>query len=582
MKKRNLALCAWSTASAMLLCSSLCVSALSFDLDGNDTLDRADVLRLSSALTRTATLPDGADFDASGSVNALDLVLLKQAFLSTPESGDPVTANYAATSDLMKLTGRTLRTDDVTWLVQSGCAAEFTVTGTKAELTLAGDDSVHADERYRPRYAVFVDDVLLTDALLSDEELTIPLFSGTQSRTATVKVIHLSEANNGAIGIRNLSVTSTKKSPVQPVAKKALNIEFIGDSITCAYGVEAENQNISYSTSTENFMKSYAYLTAQKLGADYSAVCYSGYGIISGYTSEDKPNTDSLVPNCYEKVGANATYSQDWDFKNNQNDVVVINLGTNDFSYVSKDVEAHSAAFTEGYLSFLAQVRAANPDAYLICTMGTMGGDEVYALIEEAVKTYQQDSGDENILSYHSTTHNGSNGYGADWHPSEVTQQLSAYVLADKICEALGMESDKIGLNAAEGGTYQLAYANGSNASAYPYLNDYDGSYWVNVSEGGEKADDLLATLSGFSLTAGTYELKFDCKTSGNAEVPFLLWSDNETLYSDTASGSEGGTTYRQTFTLEEKVEQPELRFLLGGKDYFSVTLSNVSLIKLS
>ena len=193
-----------------------------------------------------------------------------------------------------------------------------------------------------------------------------------------------------------------------------------------------------FSTSTENFMKSYAYLTAQQLNADYSAVCYSGHGIISGYTTGEK-NTDSLVPDCYNLVGKSYDYATEWDFESNPNDVVVINLGTNDSSYLSLDFEARSGDFVDGYVSFLKDLRDKNPNAYIICTVGTMGGEDVYGLIEQAIDIYKSETEDTNVMGYLSATQNIANGLGADWHPSVITQQESAYVLADKICEVLGI-----------------------------------------------------------------------------------------------------------------------------------------------
>ena len=121
---------------------------------------------------------------------------------------------------------------------------------------------------------------------MTEKEKTVSLFSGDSARLAKVKVIHLSEANNGAVGVSAIKVNSDVKAPVNPTPESDLRIEFIGDSITCGYGVEGKTAYEGFKTTTENFMKSYAYLTAQKLGAEYSAVCYSGHGIISGYSND--------------------------------------------------------------------------------------------------------------------------------------------------------------------------------------------------------------------------------------------------------------------------------------------------------
>lgn len=208
--------------------------------------------------------------------------------------------------------------DNVAWLVQSGSAIEFTVTGKSAEVIINGDENINNDEKYRPRYAVLVDDEVILDELLSESAKAVKLFDGDVSRTVVVKVIHMSEANNGAVGVSGVKVNSDVPVPVSPTAKKDLQIEFIGDSITCAYGVEGKDQYENFKTSTENFMKSYAYLTAKQLDADYSAVSYSGHGIISGYSNTGDRVTDSLVPDYYDYVGKLGSYKVPWDFERSE------------------------------------------------------------------------------------------------------------------------------------------------------------------------------------------------------------------------------------------------------------------------
>lgn len=114
-------------------------------------------------------------------------------------------------------------------------------------------------------------------------------------------------------------------------------IEFVGDSITCGYGVDAKDQNENFKTLTENFSKTYAYLAAQALDADYSVVAFSGHGIISGYSGDGTKNAEGTLPKYYTKLGRNENYPGDWDFENHQPDFVVINLGTNDNTYVKGD-----------------------------------------------------------------------------------------------------------------------------------------------------------------------------------------------------------------------------------------------------
>ena len=562
------------TAAISLLPASFSNSA---SASANYTI--SDLRHLRDALLRASDITAADDINGDGIVNVVDLCLLKRALLTT---GEFVEKNYAATEENVKLVGRTMYSNDTTWLVQSGSAVEFTITGKSAAITLAGDSSINNDENYRSRYAVLVDGEIIADDVMSTPEKTLTLFDGETSRTAKIKIIHLSEAMNGAIGVKNISVTSNQPVPICPEPEKALSIEFIGDSITCAYGVEGLSSYESFKTTTENFMKSYAYLTAQKLDADYSAVSYSGHGIISGYTSSGEINTDSLIPDCYGLTGKLSDYAENWNFETRSHDVVVINLGTNDSSYVTKDPETRAQEFINGYMDFLKTVREKNPEAYIICTLGTMG-DELYEYVAEAVEQYRTDTGDQRIMSYHSTVQNQADGIGSDWHPSAVTQQKSAYVLADKICQALGMESDQIGLDVAADAEYLLNIDPNKGGNAASYVG-YDKSFWINMVTGGESADAIEAVISGIGLKqSGGYRLEFDCTSTFDGTLPVQVKGSDGTIYfsSDFDAVSEK-THFSAEFTADQEDAAASIIFQLGGKDSYNVTLSNLSLIKIS
>lgn len=294
-----------------------------------------------------------------------------------------------ADSTNVKLIGRTYFYNDALWFSLSGAGAEFEFTGTKAEITMVGDYMTKSNDR--ARFAIYVNDKLVVDTMLSEEEKTYTVFESEEEETADVKIIKLSESANSTIGIKNINVTS--KEGIHLVKEKSHKIEFIGDSITCGYGVDAKNQSESFKTDTEDFSKTYAYKTAKSLDADYSAVPFSGYGIISGYTSGAK-NEEQLVPKYYEKVGfsygrfANTVdpASISWDFNNFKPDIIVINLGTNDSSYCKEDKDKQKE-FVDGYVEFLKQVRSNNPNAKILCTLGTMG-DSLYPAVMRASMIY--------------------------------------------------------------------------------------------------------------------------------------------------------------------------------------------------
>ena len=343
-----------------------------------------------------------------------------------------------ASEENVKLSGRYIIKNGITWLVQSGSAAEFIVTGKQAWLILAGDKGIHQEQEYRPRYGVFADDRLIADKTMDKPEETVKLFSGNCTVTQKIKVIMLSEAEYGAVGVKHID--SSEDISVNPAPEKGISIEFIGDSITCAYGVEGKDFNEPFCTSTENFTCSYAYLTALKLNADCSAVCYSGHGVVSAYTSGEKDDK-RLVPKLYDIASKLPEYAEKWDFGKHKNDIVVINLGTNDSSYITAYnriyFDERIKEFTEGYIAFIKDVRIKNKDSYIICTIGTMDNDDIHSYVEEAVSKYKNETKDSRIMFYHSELQDPNDGYGCAWHPSKVTHQKLAEGLVKQINDVL-------------------------------------------------------------------------------------------------------------------------------------------------
>ncbi len=65
-------------------------------------------------------------------------------------------------------------------------------------------------------------------------------------------------------------------------------------------------------------------------------------------------------------------------------------------------------------------------------------GNELYPMGEEAVSEYAAETGDEKVTSFEFEVQSASDGYGADWHPSAVTQEKAAESLSEFIREWLG------------------------------------------------------------------------------------------------------------------------------------------------
>ncbi len=367
----------------------------------------------------------------------LPIMLLSLVMLAgCGKSGE---TTYELTDKNVKLLGRTFVNDNILWASYTASGIEFKYEkASKVEIALVGDyTSGNAGQKNNhPKYSVFVDDVEYETALLSETEKTIVIETD-KEKTGVIRVNKVSESANSTMGIK--SVTTDGK--ISPTAKKKMNIQFIGDSITCGYGVDGANGD-SFTTANENGLKTYAFKAAQKLDADYTMISFSGYGVVSGYTSSGTANKASLVPKYYDKLGNSGTAIKGgkkvntftWDFSKDKFDYVVINLGTNDNTYVGGKAD-RKTEFETAYVSFLKTIREKNPSAHIICSLGMMGQD-LYPSIEKAVAAYSQETGDKNISCLKFDVQDANkDGVAVDWHPTEATHEKASEKLVTHIKE---------------------------------------------------------------------------------------------------------------------------------------------------
>lgn len=350
--------------------------------------------------------------------------------------------------------GRVFVYNDTLWLSFSGCGVEFTCDGGFRAM-LVGDgmtDAPDADIHYA-RYAVYRDGQLILDERLKEHEASLGLKA---EGVHTFRIIKLSESSDSSLGIRDLRSLvdgqSGEGGETGLAATEApdLKLELVGDSITCGYGVEGDLTQ-TYTTATENVSLAWSYLTAGRLNADYSIVSKSGAGIISGYTGDGVRCTDNILSDYYDKMGCSMgaiapdvmPQSFDYDFAF-EPDVVVVNLGTNDISFVrpfdergqlrisDDESEARRREFYTEYKKFIQHVRERNPFSKILCILGVMG-TALNSEVETAVRELNA-AGDSRIylltLEEQDAAHDG---YGTDYHPSRVTQVK----LADKVTAAL-------------------------------------------------------------------------------------------------------------------------------------------------
>lgn len=226
---------------------------------------------------------------------------------------------------------------------------------------------------------------------------------------------------------------------LRPTALPDRRIEFIGNSITCAYGVESTEKTAPFEYATENHFYSYATRVSDALGAIHTSISRSGIGVYRNYGDARTGSRDCMPQEFRNTLFADST--RHWDYSRWQPDVVCINLGTNDFSTDNYD----AALYEQAYRKFLAQVRGVYPKAKIILLSGPMLGEKENSIEKAVLDKLQKESrkhGDKNVYRFDFTPQTGDLGYGASYHPSYRQQQKMADELTPFISSLTGWQQN--------------------------------------------------------------------------------------------------------------------------------------------
>lgn len=220
--------------------------------------------------------------------------------------------------------------------------------------------------------------------------------------------------------------------PTDPLKRR---IEIVGDSISCGFGNEAENRDIEYSPKYDNSYLAYGSIAARDLEAEHIIVARSGFGLIRSYDG----NKSNILPDIYSRILPDDDIT--WKFESFIPQVVVINLGTNDFSsgFIPSREE-----FTLAYINLVNKIHKNYKNSKIICAIGPVIDGNALEVIRDYIKNYVVNKLDKDIdinnkwLYFLEFDHQvESDGYGINGHPSLRTHEIMGKHLEDFICKNL-------------------------------------------------------------------------------------------------------------------------------------------------
>ena len=233
------------------------------------------------------------------------------------------TYNFKDILDQVKVSGRTTTLTNGISFDHTASTVEFNAYVEGAlkvtlSITKGGSDSV-SDVCY---FTLYVDGVKSETRFKASAgtDVTLELASFAEGGVHNFRFVKQTEAKNSLCLLKTVAF----KGYFDPKPANAKHyIEFLGDSITVGYGNLIANGGSNPGMAVnQDATQAFAYLTAERLKADYSMVAVSGIGVSKGYRQ--------MVMKSYFDA---SSYYRSTSVKYEPTrvpDVVVINLGTND------------------------------------------------------------------------------------------------------------------------------------------------------------------------------------------------------------------------------------------------------------
>jgi lysophospholipase L1-like esterase len=201
-------------------------------------------------------------------------------------------------------------------------------------------------------------------------ENEIALAEGLATGEHTIEIVHRTETWVGVVTVLGFRPAPGGKL-LTPHSWPRRRMLFIGDSVTCAEAVNRFPDWKKDRPASWDAYRSYGMTLARALDAQAHLVCFGGRGLLRDYRGQrDVLNT----PQFFDLAVPDEKSPAAWDHSAYIPDVVVISLGTNDFSLGIGSFPEREEWVTT-YVRFVRVVRARYPEAHIFLTEGAIVND---------------------------------------------------------------------------------------------------------------------------------------------------------------------------------------------------------------
>lgn len=275
-------------------------------------------------------------------------------------------------------------------------------------------------------YNVFIDGEKATDFKVENGKHIVTIDLEEVVKRRSILIERRVELFPGTAKIHKLYLNNGEILPYSNL--KDRYIEFVGDSLTCGYGIHSKSADEPFSPATEDSSEAHAATAAKLLDSDYSLISFSGKGVYRDY------GMSTVEPMGFYYPLITRYPKREWGFSGRKPDLVVINLGTNDFGQGIPPKED----FIKAYLNLINDINRLNGGIkiLLVCGHSENNREENISFIEEVFNKAKNDSFN---VSFFVMPHiDQTLPMGSDSHPGFQQQKIAGEHLSKDIKRVMG------------------------------------------------------------------------------------------------------------------------------------------------
>ncbi|MDE6801676.1 MAG: endoglucanase [Muribaculaceae bacterium] len=313
-------------------------------------------------------------------------------------------------------------------------STQFDWAGVYLETRLNGSDlDIRLSDTGKSYYNVFVDGDLHKVVQSIGNDTIINFVSGLKgSKPHSLRIQKRTEGETGRTTLHELLIPAKASLAEEPRTRTRL-IEIIGNSLTAGFGTEGKDRSEPWSVETLNCDLSYSTILPRYFDADYSLIAHSGRGVARNYGDSVRTSAVTMKHKFLQ------TYDMDtlsrWDFNRYTPDLVIINLGSNDFS---TEPHPYRSEFVGAYKELIGEIREAYGQKPILCVFPPTMNAVAYPYMEEIVRDLADP--DVHLVRLPDLMMNNTTDLGSVWHPNYNGQRKMAMCLIPVVSTITGWE----------------------------------------------------------------------------------------------------------------------------------------------